>query len=47
VIAAERFVEKHLAQNQGLGERTHSRSEPAAKDPLTYISYYINGYGRP
>jgi hypothetical protein len=38
---------EHLTQNQVLGEQPQSRSEPAAQDPPAYISYYINGYGRP
>jgi hypothetical protein len=41
------LVEKHLTENQVLGERTDNRSKPATEDSLAYISWYINGYGRP
>jgi hypothetical protein len=38
---------KHLTGNQVLGDRIYSRLEPADEDSLAYISWYINGYGRP
>jgi hypothetical protein len=41
------LVEKHLTGNQGLGERTDSRSQPANEKLPAYINCYINGYGRP
>ena len=43
----EELVVKHLTGNQVLGDRIHSRLEPTNEDPLAYISFYINGYGRP
>jgi hypothetical protein len=47
VIAAERLVEKHLTQNQMFGGRRTTGHSLQPESLLTYISWYINGYGRP
>ena len=47
VIAEERLVEKHLTENQMFGGRYTAGQSPRPKSFPTYISWYINDYGRP
>jgi hypothetical protein len=47
VIVAERLVEKHLTKNQMFGSGQIAGQRPLPKSLPIYISWYINGYGRP
>jgi hypothetical protein len=47
VVAAERLAEKHLTQNQMFGSGQIAGQRPRPKSLPIYISWYINGYGRP
>jgi hypothetical protein len=51
VIAAERLVEagreQHLTQNQNLAAGRQPVRARDRRASLIYISWYINGYGRP
>ena len=47
VIVAERLIEKQLTPNQMFDSRQNAAWGPQPKSLPIYISWYINGYGRP
>jgi hypothetical protein len=47
MIATEGLVEKHLTQNQMFRNKQTADGSPPPKIVLVYISWYINGCGRP